>query len=236
MTFDQLLQQFESSLSQASLLGFAVAALAGVLASAVCPCTLPVGLGVASVSSASRSGLDEGSGTGVRVHGAWIAVSFFAGIVTAMALLATMADRLGLFLTESFGRYWTLGMAVLSLVAAVLAFWGPRLKVDQLAALRQPGVAGAFGYGLVFSFGTSVAPLLLLLTVAAAQSRPGYGLGLGLAFGLGRGLPFLLVGLFAGAVAHLTRLSAWRRGLQIISGGVLLLLSGYFARAFLALL
>lgn len=227
MTFNHLLQHFDSTLSQASLLAFGVAALAGVLASAVCPCTLPVGLGVASVSSASRSG------TG---HGTWIAASFSAGIVAAMALLGTIAERLGLFLTASFGRYWTLAMAVLSLVAAVLAFWGPRLKLDQLAALRQPGIAGAFGYGVVFSLGTSVAPLLLLLTVAAAQGRPGYGIGLGLAFGLGRGLPFLLIGLFAGLVTHLTRLNARRRGLQIISGGVLLLISGYFTWAFLALI
>jgi hypothetical protein len=51
-------------------------------------------------------------------------------------------------------------MALLSLTAAILAFWGPRLKSYQLAGLRKPGVAGAFLYSFIFSLGTSAAPLL----------------------------------------------------------------------------
>lgn len=63
-----------------------------------------------------------------------------------------------------------------SLVAAGLAFYGPRLRVDKLAALRRPGAIGAFGYGFIFSLGTSAAPLLLLLAVSAAQASFLYGL------------------------------------------------------------
>jgi len=103
------------------------------------------------------------------------------------------AHYLGGILTESFGRYWTLGMAAFSLAAAILAFWGPRLRLSQLATLRKPGVTGAFVYG-------SAAPLLVLLTVAASQAGTAYGVLLSFAFGVGRGLPFLLVGVFAGAV------------------------------------
>ena len=68
---------------------------------------------------------------------------------------------------------------------------------------------GAFGYGFIFSSGTSAAPLLVLLTVAAAQANAANGLLLALAFGIGRGLPFLLVGLFAGVVVRFT----WGRSL-----------------------
>ena len=107
--------------------------------------------------------------------------------------------------------YWTLAMALLSLLAAIVAFWGPRLKSDQLATLRKPGLAGAFFYGFIFSLGTSAAPLLLLLTVAASYAGTAYGVVLSLAFGLGRGLPFLLVGVFAGAVTRLARLAALPR-------------------------
>jgi len=108
--------------------------------------------------------------------------------------------------------------------------------VDQLAALRRPGLAGSFGYGFIFSLGTSAAPLLLLITVAATQARPGYGAVLAFAFGLGRGLPFLLVGLFAGALIRLTRIGIWRRAIQAVSGCALLFVSAYYARAFVALL
>lgn len=187
-----------------------------------------MGIGIAGVAGAA-----EGQS---RRSGLMIAAAFFTGIVVCLTVLGALAGRLGTVLTESFGRYWSLTMAVLSLAAAVVAFWGPRLRVKQLAELRRPGAAGAFGYGFVFSLGTSAAPLLFLLTVAAAQARPRYGALLALAFGLGRGLPFLLVGLFAGAVTRLARVGSWRRAVEVVSGLALLFVSFYYARAFLALL
>ena len=228
MTLEQFLRNFGSDLPEGSLLGLVVALVAGIVASAVCPCTLPVGIGVAGVAGASESQS--------RRSGFWIAAAFFAGIVVNLTLLGALAGRLGAVLTESFGRYWALSMAVVSLVAAVAAFYGPGLKVDRLAALRKPGLAGAFGYGFIFSLGTSAAPLLVLLAVAAAQAQPLYGLLLAFAFGLGRGLPFLLVGVFAGAVMRLARMTAWRRAVQMLSGCALLFVSLYYVRAFLALL
>lgn len=228
MTLEQFLRNFGSNLPEGSLWGLGVALVAGIVASAVCPCTLPVGVGVAGVAGASESQS--------RRTGFWIAAAFFAGIVVNLTVLGALAGRIGAVLTESFGRYWALAMAVVSLVAAVAAFYGPRLKVDRLAALRKPGVAGAFGYGFIFSLGTSAAPLLLLLAVAAAQAKPLYGLVLAFAFGLGRGLPFLLVGAFAGAVSRLARMGVWRRAMQVVSGFALLFVSAYYVRAYVALL
>lgn len=228
MTLEDFLRSFGSSLPEGSLLSLGIALVAGILASAVCPCTLPVGLGMAGVVGASESQS--------RKAGFLIALAFFLGIVVNLALLGAVAGRLGSILTESFGRYWALAMALLSFAAAILAFWGPRLSVDRLAALRKSGLAGAFSYGFIFSLGTSAAPLLLLMTVAATQANPGYGAVLAFVFGLGRGLPFLLVGLFAGVLIRLTRIGIWRRAIQTVSGCALLFVSVYYARAFVALL
>ena len=228
MTLEDFLRSFGSSLPEGSLLSLGIALVAGILASAVCPCTLPVGLGMAGVVGASESQS--------RKAGFLIALAFFLGIVVNLTILGAVAGRLGTILTESFGRYWALAMAVLSFAAAILAFWGPRLSVDRLAALRKPGLAGAFSYGFIFSLGTSAAPLLLLMTVAATQANPGYGAVLAFVFGLGRGLPFLLVGLFAGVLIRLTRIGFWRRAIQTMSGCALLFVSAYYARAFVALL
>lgn len=228
MTLDEFLRQFGAGLDQGvSLLGLGVTFLAGIVASAVCPCTLPVGLGVASAAGASEAESRRG--------GLKIAAAFFVGIVINLTLLGVLAGRLGALATESFGRYWTLGMAILSLVAAIFAFWGPRLMVSRLEGWRRPGLTGAFGYGFIFSLGTSVAPLLLLLTISAAKGSPVEGLFLAFTFGLGRGLPFLLAGVFASAITGLTRLGAWRRTIQVVSGCALLFVSGYYARVFLAL-
>ena len=228
MTLEDFLRSFGSSLPEGSLLSLGIALVAGILASAVCPCTLPVGLGMAGVVGASESQS--------RKAGFLIALAFFLGIVVNLTILGAVAGRLGTILTESFGRYWALAMAVLSFAAAILAFWGPRLSVDRLAALRKPGLAGAFSYGFIYSLGTSAAPLLLLMTVAATQAYPGYGAVLAFVFGLGRGLPFLLVGLFAGVLIRLTRIGFWRRAIQTMSGCALLFVSAYYARAFVALL
>jgi cytochrome c-type biogenesis protein len=166
MTLEEYFQYFGSGFAGGPLFALPVALLDGIVAGAVCPCTLPVGLGVAGVSGASE--------TQSRRSGFMIATAFFAGIVVNLTVLGALAGRLGRILTESFGQYWTLVMALLSLIAAILAFWGPRLKSYQLAALRKPGIAGAF-YGFIFSLGTSAAPLLLFLTVAASYAGTGMG-------------------------------------------------------------
>lgn len=200
---------------------------AGIVASAVCPCTLPVGLGVAGMAGASEAGS--------RRAGLRVAAAFFAGIVVSLTVLGALAGRIGTLATESFGRDWALAMAIVSLGAALLAFWWPRMKLDRLTAWRRPGVLGAFGYGLVFSVGTSVAPLLLLLTVAAAEGQTARGVLLALVFGLGRGLPFLAAGLAASAVTRLARLGLWGRAMQVLSGVALLGVSGYYAQVYVAL-
>ena len=226
MTLEQFLEQTAAGLPHGSIWMLGVAALGGLVASAVCPCTLPVGIGIAGVAGAT-----EGQ---VRRAGFGIALSFFAGIVVNLTILGAVAGRLGAVMSESFGRYWTAAMAVLALAAAVVAFLGPRMKVDQLSALRRPGMVGAFSYGFVFSLGTSAAPLLALMAFATAQGSTLYGTALALAFGIGRGLPFLLVGVFAGALMRFVHLGAWRRAVQIASGCVLLLVSAYYLRAFSA--
>lgn len=124
-------------------------------------------------------------------------------------------------------------MALISLVAAAVAFYGPYLKVNQLETLRTPGIGGTVLYGAIFSLGTSAAPLLLLLSIAAAKANLLYDLMLALAFGIGRGIPFLIVGLFAGSVTKFARLSWLRKSIQIISGLALLFVCYYYIRVYL---
>lgn len=226
MTLEQFLQPL-ADLGPGSLTALGITFLGGILASAVCPCTLPVGLGVASFAGASEAQSRRG---GLQIAGA-----FFAGIVVSLTILGAFAGRLGVLATEAFGRNWALTMAGVSLAAALVAFWWPRMKIDTLTAWRRPGVIGAFGYGLVFSLGTSVAPLLLLLAIAATQG-PEHGLLLAFVFGLGRGLPFLLAGIAGSAITGLTRLGLWSRSIQIASGVALLIVSGYYFEVFVALL
>lgn len=225
MSLEQFIQEFSQSLVAGGVLSFLIAALAGIISTGVCPCTLPVGLGIAGLVSSSS---EQKSNKGFM-----IALAFFLGIVVCLAALGALAGRLGVLLTERFGQYWALSMAILSAIAAVVAFYGPRINVSKLAAIRRPGIGGSFVYGLIFSLGTSAAPLLLLLSVAAATANPVYGFMLALAFGIGRGLPFLIVSVFAGAVTKFAQLTWLRRSIQIASGLALLFVCYYYTRTFI---
>ncbi len=227
MSLEKFIEQFSLVLANASFFSLLIAALAGIISTGVCPCTLPVGLGIAGLVSSNTENKTN--------KGFMIALAFFCGIVVCLALLGALAGTVGVFLTETFGQYWALTMALISAVAAVIAFYGPRLKIDRLANLRKPGIGGSFVYGLIFSLGTSAAPLLLLLSVAAAKANPLYGFMLALAFGIGRGFPFLIVSAFAGAVTKFAQLTWLRRSIQIVSGLALLFVSYYYIKVFIDL-
>lgn len=228
MTLEQFLQPLSAGLSHSPVIAFAITFAGGILASAVCPCTVPMGLGVAGLAGASQ--------VQTRYGGLQVSAAFFAGIVISLTALGAVAGRLGALATESFGRDWALGMAILSVIAAALALWWPRIPIDRLTAWRRPGVVGSFAYGVVFSLGTSVAPFLLLLTIAAAEGRPEIGPVLAFIFGLGRGLPFLVAGVAGSVITGFTRLGLWSRTIQVVSAAALLSVSAYYASVFVELM
>ncbi len=227
MNLEKFIEQFSHSLSGGSFISLMIAALAGIISTGVCPCTLPVGLGIAGLVSSNTESKSN--------RGFMIALAFFCGIVICLALLGALAGRLGILVTDIFGQYWALSMASIYLIAATVAFYGPRLNVTKLAAIRSPGVGGSFVYGLIFSLGTSAAPLLLLLSVAAAKANPFLGFMLALFFGIGRGMPFLIVSIFAGAITKFAQLSWLRKSIQMVSGVALLFVSYYYIKVFIDL-
>ncbi len=61
MNLEKFIEQFSHSLSGGSFIGLMIAALAGIISTGVCPCTLPVGLGIAGlVSSNTESKSNRG--------------------------------------------------------------------------------------------------------------------------------------------------------------------------------
>lgn len=218
----------ESVAGQGLFVAMLLAMGVGFVATGVCPCTLPLGAGVAAAASGTESGR--------RRAGLILVAVFAAGMFTTTAVLGGAAGHVGTLLTVSFGRYWALAMALLTLAAATAAFLGPRLKVAQLERLRRPGLASGFLYGIVFSLGTATAPLLVLLAAAAAHAQPAQGAALGLMFGVGRAAPFLLIGLSAGLLTRFLQSPGRRKIVQGISGCVLLAASLYFGWVFVGFL
>jgi len=222
------IQSFEASLAQYPLAAVLIAGMAGVLSTTTCPCTLPASAGLVSYVGSQVDGVEDRARYGLRLSAA-----FFLGLVLSLAALGTAAAILGRVLAQ-WGAAFAAGTAVVTLLAGAAALFGPaiRNRVPDPMVRRRSGVAGSFLYGSVYSVATittSAGPLLLLLTVAAAIGRPLAGAAVATGYAVGRGLPFLLLGLFAGRLSSMiARVERYRRPTEIVSGIVLLGLSGYF--------
>jgi cytochrome c-type biogenesis protein len=169
-----------------------------------------------------------------RAHGFLLALLFFVGVVLSIVVLGVAASYLGRLLAD-----WSVGFAlataVVSFCAGFAAVFAPLIRRRHRSPEieNRGGAWGAFLYGLAYTLATvttGAGPLFLLLTITAAIGRPAYGGLLSLAYGIGRGLPFLLLGVFAGAVGTwLARVERLRRGAEWVSGIALVAIGGYFA-------
>jgi cytochrome c-type biogenesis protein len=164
-----------------------------------------------------------------------LSLAFFVGLVLSVMALGVTAAYLGR-LVSRWSVVFAVCAALFSLLAGLAALFGPALRsrFSDPEINQRGGLIGAFVYGLSYSVATvttSAGPLLLLLTIAAAVGRPAYGAVLSLSYAIGRGVPFLLLGFFAGTVAAwISRLNRARRITEIISGVVLVVLAAYFLR------
>lgn len=177
----------------------------------------------------------EAAGERGRATAVIVSSAFFSGVVVSLLMLGIAASYLGRLLAD-WSAFFALGAAGVSLLAGVAALFGPQLRrrIPAPDIHQRAGVGGAFVYGLAYTLATvttGAGPLLLLLTVAAAMGRPAYGAALSLAYGVGRGLPFLVLGISAGATfAWASRVERWRRAAEVVSGIALLAIAGYFGR------
>ena len=168
------------------------------------------------------------------MFGAVLAIAFFVGVVLSITALGVAASFVGRLLAD-----WSVAFAVataaLSLTAGFAAICAPQLRrrIPAPNIRKRGGVSGAFLYGLGYTLATvttGAGPLFLLLTITAAIGRPAYGGLLSVAYGLGRGFPFLLLGMFAGAIGSwLARVERLRRAAELVSGIALVAIGGYFA-------
>lgn len=168
-------------------------------------------------------------------RGVLLSLAFFVGLVVSLVALGVAAAYLGRIVAR-WSAVFALSAAIFSLIAGLAALFAPllRRRFSDPAIEQRGGIIGAFVYGLSYSIATvttSAGPLFLLLTIAAAIGRPAYGAALSLSYAIGRGLPFLLLGLFAGTVAAwIARVNRARRIAEIISGVALVVLAIYFFR------
>jgi cytochrome c biogenesis protein CcdA len=116
------IENFSGAVAQHPLAALGVAAVAGLLTTSVCPCTLPGGMGLAGYSG---SQVDSAPEKEQWRRGALIALAFFVGMVTSLTALGIAAANLGHVLT-SWEAGFAAAIAIVMLLVGLAAIFSPR--------------------------------------------------------------------------------------------------------------
>jgi len=212
----------------ASGIGLATAFLAGLI-SFLSPCVLPLAPGYLSyvAGQSVESAGDEGARS--RAHMLVITMAFVLGFSTIFVSLGAGAGVIGGLLRAHQYTTNLIGGAVIIVFGLLIAGivrpqWLQRdFRVDP--GIRGGHPVGAFLLGMAFALGWTpcIGPVLgAILTVSATS---GHGVPLLSAYAAGLAVPFLLLALFTtAAVQRLRRLREVGRRLQMVAGGIMVVI------------
>lgn len=174
--------------------------------SAATPCVLPLVPGyLAFVFGSERFDLVKGS------------LVVYLGVMAGGTVMATLIGLAG----EFVGGRWFLGAsaAIISLII-IDSIFTHRLRPMSAGILngRKGSIAGfLFGMLIIFIASPCILPLLAALSIyALTVDELASRFALLMAYAAGLGLPFVIMGAFAGAGKRLMKISRWSRIVQIL--------------------
>jgi len=165
------------------------------------------------------------------------ALCYFLGIVfmySALGLFATMTGTLfGAFLQNR----WVLLVLGIFIFILALSMFGlyqlqvPAALLNRLGARRGVGYLGLFFSGVlvgVFAAPCIGPPIVAVLSIAVSSGDPVFGFWSFFVLSLGLGLPYLILGTFAGLLRKLPRSGQWLVWVERVFGVVLMGLSFFY--------
>lgn len=212
-------------------IGFMTAFAAG-LVSFLSPCVLPLVPGYLSYVAGSSAEVAPSGTIALRWPAVGLSVCFVLGFSTVFVILGASATALGQLLLSYRHEFEIVGGSVVIVFGLFMLGWA-RLAWLQREIRMHPAIAGgrpvsAYVLGLAFAFGWTpcIGPVLgAVLTVSAASATVAGGVSLLAIYSLGLGVPFVLAALFTdGLVARLKAIGRLGRVLQILAGGLLVLM------------
>ncbi len=216
--------------SHGLLLQLAIVFLAG-LALNLTPCVYPlIPITIGFFTAQDR---------GTRSRTWLLATVYVLGMSVTYSALGVLAALSGRLFGSALQSVWVVGLIVavlLALAASMFGLW--ELRVPSWAMSVSGGRSGAWGallMGLVVGLVAApcIGPFVLgLLTYVGQRQDVLLGFALFFVLSLGLGLPYLLLGVFTGALERLPNSGAWMVGVRQLFGVLLVALAGYFARPF----
>lgn len=169
-----------------------------------------------------------------RLRGLFLALTFVLGLAATYVAIGVTASFVGSVLGLS-RTGWTYAVAAICVLvglhmAGVLplsfATWAPA----QSRWAQMSGFAGAFLLGMLFGLVASpcaMPVLTLILALIAAKGQVAYGSVLMFTYALGHGLPLVIIGTVAGALASLQRFTQYSVAFQRVGGWLLIAVGAY---------
>jgi thiol:disulfide interchange protein DsbD len=213
------------------LLQLAIVFLAG-LALNLTPCVYPL--------IPITIGFFTAQDSGKRSRAWLLATVYVLGMSVTYSALGMLAALSGRLFGSALQSPWVVGLIVavlLALAASMFGLW--ELRVPSWAMRASGGRSGALGallMGLVVGLVAApcIGPFVLgLLTYVGQRQDVLLGFALFFVLSLGLGLPYLLLGVFTGALERLPNSGAWMVGVRQLFGVLLVALAGYFAKPLL---
>jgi len=210
-------------------------ALVGGLVAGLGPCVLPMLPAVFGYITGTVAGdVAEAHEKNAPLRALALTGIFVLGMSLVFTAIGVVAGAIGRALIVGAWAYYVaagvclvLGLQMLGLIA---------LPVDRLNALlplqrpRQRGLLGALLFGMLFGLVAtpcSTPILAAIATIAAASGDPVRGGVLLFVCGLGKGVPLLLLGVAAGSLGLMRRLSSAASALTKVGGVGLLGAAAY---------
>jgi cytochrome c-type biogenesis protein len=162
---------------------------------------------------------------------------FVLGMIAMHALLGLVVSLGGAWVQRLIGREWGLVLGPVAIVMGLAWSRWIRLPIPRipLRARRTASVWGAVVLGASFSVAVcpACAPaLVVLLGIAAGVGSPVFGVLLLLAFSIGRAVPVALGASAMGWLEGRAGLRRSRRVVEVVGGGVLILVGLYMLNAY----
>lgn len=215
-----------------SNIGVLTAFAAGVV-SFVSPCVLPLVPGYVSyIAGHTTGGSKARTGWAGRLSIVALSACFVLGFSTVFILLGASATAAGnLLLAYRYELNIAGGIVVIAFGLFLLGAIKPSSFLRDWrfhGSLPGGSPVSAYVLGLAFAFGWTpcIGPILgSILTVGAASATVAGGVVLLAIYSLGLGVPFLLAAVFTdGLAAKIKSIGRVGRILQIVSGGVIVLM------------
>ncbi|MDP3919445.1 MAG: cytochrome c biogenesis protein CcdA [Candidatus Omnitrophota bacterium] len=204
-------------------------AFATGLALNLTPCVYPM----LSVTLSLFSGMGEVKRTQAFLR----ALAYVLGIVTMYTALGVAAAYSGSLFGALLQNRWvllTIGLFLFFLslsLFGVYSFQVPNWILNRIFLKKTAGFAGLFLSGLlvgVFAAPCIGPPIVALLAYVATQQDPSVGFSTFFALSIGLGLPYLILGTFAGLITKLPKSGVWLVWVERLFGVMLFVLSAFY--------